>query len=108
MDKSQYDAAVESAVANAVERLGHTPSPALAETVLTDLATQAARLSRDYHLLNLTTAADIAERLGVSMRAVQAKAARRHAEFGIGAQIGGMWVFAADEVESMLADLREK
>jgi len=106
MTSEQYEQAVAAAVAKALEGLGRNPSPARAEHVLTTLAAAVAHLSRDYHLLNLTTAAELAERWGVTPRAVQQLAQRRHERFGVGQLVAGTWLFAIDEVELLERDLR--
>lgn len=108
MTTEQYDQAVATAIDNAVVELGYIPSPTRAEHVLTTLATIVARLSRDFHLLNLTTAAELAEKWHVTPRAVQQLAQRRHARFGVGMLIGGMWVFAIDEIPLLEQDMRRQ
>jgi hypothetical protein len=56
-----------------------------------------------YALLSLLTIDDVAERLGVSRRRLQAIAREKHDRFGIGFQIPGstQWLFRESEVESL-------
>lgn len=108
MTAEQYEQMVTAAIAKAAEGLGRNPSPARTEHVLTVLAQTAASLSRDYHLLNLITAAELAERWGVTHRAARALAARRHAQFGTGRLVGKTWLFDIDEIPLLEQDFRRR
>jgi hypothetical protein len=109
MDRNAYDQMIATAIDEAIESIGEgRPSPARLRHALEVLAKRSASLSRDYHLLNLTTADELAERWGVTRRAVQMLAKRRHERFGAGMMIGNKWVFDVDELPLLEQDLRRK
>lgn len=109
MNRAQYEQQLERAVDEAKEIIGEgRPSPTRLNHALTVLAQRVASASRDYHLLNLTTADELAERWGVSRRAVQYTAQRRHERFAAGMKIGNKWVFDIDEIPLLEQDFRRK
>lgn len=109
MNRESYDQMVEQSIEEALATIGEgRPSPVRLRHALEVLSKRAASISRDYHLLNLTTADDLAERWGVSRRAVQMLAKRRHARFGTGMMIGNKWVFDVDEIPLLEQDMRRK
>lgn len=109
MNTEQYEQLIQRAIDEAKEIIGDGhPSPMRVETALAKLAQRVAGASRDYHLHNLTTADELAERWGVTRRAVQMLAKRRHARFGTGAMIGNKWVFDIDEIPTLEQDMRRK
>lgn len=109
MNRETYDQLMEQAIAEAKATLGEgRPSPARLDHTLTVLAQRVAAYSRDYHLLNLVTADELAERWGVTNRAVQMLAKRRHDRFGTGRRVGNKWVFDIDEIPLLEQDFRFK
>lgn len=109
MNINQYDQAIQQAIDEAKQAIGEgRPSPTRLDHALTVLAQRVAAASRNYHLLNLTTADELAEQWGVSNRAVQRTAQRRHERFGAGMKIGNKWVFDIDEIPLLEQDLRRK
>lgn len=109
MNAEQYEQTIQRAIDEAKATIGEGQlSPTRLDHALTVLAQHVAAASRDYHLLNLTTADELAERWGVTRRAVQMLAVRRHARFGAGMKIGNKWVFDIDEIPLLEQDLRRK
>ena len=104
MTRADYDALLAAAVdeaAAAIIRDGRAPSVAGTLHALQRLAQRVANYSRDYTLLNLRTVEQVAAELDVSPRTIRQTAAARHAQYGIGAKVGGAWLFTADEVEAL-------
>lgn len=104
MTRSDHDALLAAAVdeaAAAIIRDGRTPSVAGTLAALQRLTQRVTGLSRDYTLLNLRTVEQAAAELGVSPRTIRQTAAARHAQYGIGAKVGGAWLFTAEEIGTL-------
>jgi hypothetical protein len=113
VNKEAYEQMVEREIQDAIDRLmphggGATVTETRLRTVLDVVAKRVATATKAYHLLNLTTADDLAEQWGVSVRAIQRTAQRRHERFGAGRKIGNKWVFDVDEVPLLEQDMRRK
>lgn len=113
MNRETYEDMIKREIQDAIERLlPHGGGATITEThlraVLKIVAGRVATATKAYHLLNLTTADDLAVEWGVGVRAIQRTAQRRHEQFGVGKKIGNKWVFDVDEIPLLEQDMRRK
>lgn len=102
MNREQYDQANGRELQEAINLLLQQ-FPALAgrevrlRSILAPLVTRVASNARDYELLGLRTADEMAVEWNVSTRRAQAFIADLHSRRGVGRRIGKLWVLSADE-----------
>lgn len=68
---------------------------------LDQVAQTAFTAGKSYALMNLLTAEEVAEELGVSPRRMRALIKTRHERFATGRQVGKTWMIHRDELESL-------
>ena len=60
--------------------------------------------ARNYTLLGLRTAEELAEEFNVTPRRMRAIIQNRHERWGTGRKVGSTWMVSADEIESVTPD----
>ncbi len=109
MKREAYEQLLDAAKAEAVATLGDNPSSQRIQHAMDILAQRVAAVTRDYHLLNLMSVEELAQRLAVSDRAVRYLLDRRHTSDGIGRRIGkNTWIVDIDELPALESDRRQK
>ena len=105
MNRQSYDATINQALDEVVERLmphggGATITEVRLRAALDVMAQRVATATRAYELLNILDTAQLAELWGVSERRVRAHVATLHDRFGFGREVHGRWMMTAEEAES--------
>ena len=105
MNKTQHDEIITDRINSLVDSFlpnGAGPMNEIRFRIaLNQVAQVAFREGRAYGLMNLLSADDVAEQLGVSKRRAQAIIIDRHERFGIGAKMGRDWFVHIDELEQL-------
>lgn len=98
MNREQAQQLIDDAVQSTVEALG--PANLRVHSQMEKLAARAFEVGRQYGLMSLLTAEDVAARFGITPRRIRARARLLHDRFGIGYQVPGtnQWLFTPEEL----------
>lgn len=104
MNKQTYESMIQQEIADTLTRLiphggGATITETRLRAALDVLAQRIANHTRNYELLGIRTADELAEEWGVTGRQVRSVIANAHERFGVGRKVGSQWVLSADEAE---------
>lgn len=109
MNRDSYEQLLADAKREAIDTLGHNPSPARVQHALDVLVQRVATVTRDFHLANLMGVDEVAQHLGVAPANVRQMLIRRNQRAPLGHKIGkNTWIVDIDELPALERDERKK
>lgn len=99
--RSLYEQKIQSMVDSLLPHGAGSISDHRLRFALDQVAQTAFSAGKSYALLNLLTAEQAAEEIGVSPRRMRALIKTRHERFATGRQIGKTWLIHRDELEAL-------